>query len=127
MNQGVRADFFPDPFPKFGHCPHKLLSPKSRPEVFYQQNHCGVFRSDSAGESWTDITGDLPSRFGFVLGINSQDPDTIYVLPEDEALGDQVGGAKRYVTDAKMRVFSSRNAGRDWEPMTKGLPRNTPI
>ena len=123
MDQGVRADFLPDPFPEFGQCPHKLLSPKSRPDVLYQQDHCGVFRSDSAGESWTDITGDLPSRFGFVMGLHSQDPYTIYVLPEDEALGDQVGGAKRYVTDAKMRVFRSRNAGRDWEPMTKGLPQ----
>ena len=123
MNQGVRADFLPDPFPEFGHCFHKLLSPKSQPDVLYRQNHCGVFPSDSAGGSWTDITGDLPSRFGFVLGLHSQDPDTIYVLPEEEALGDQVGGAKRYVTDAKMRVFRSRNAGRDWEPLTKGLPQ----
>ena len=57
------------------------------------------------------------------MGLHSQDPDTIYVLPEEEALGDQVGGAKRYVTDAKMRVFRSRNAGRDWEPLTKGLPQ----
>ena len=123
LNQGVRADFLPDPFPEFGQCTHKLLSPRSRPDVLYQQNHCGVFRSGNAGESWTDITGDLPSRFGFVIGINSQDPDTIYVLPEDEALGDQVGGGLRYVTDAKMRVFRSRNGGRDWEPMTKGLPQ----
>ena len=123
MNQGVRADFFPDPFPEFGQCPHKVLSPRSRPDLLYQQNHCGVFRSDSAGESWTDITGDLPSRFGFVVGIHSQDPDTIYVLPEDEALGDRVGGELRYVTHAKMRVFRSRNCGRDWTPMTKGLPQ----
>jgi hypothetical protein len=123
MNEGVRADFFPDPFQEFGQCTHKLLSPNSRPDRLYQQNHCGGFRSDSAGESWVDITGDLPSRFGFVLGLHSQDPDTIYVLPEDEALGDQIGGGKRYVTDAKMRVFRSRNAGRDWEPMTKGLPQ----
>ena len=57
------------------------------------------------------------------MGIHSQDPDTIYVLPEDEALGDHVGGGLRYVTDAKMRVFRSRNGGRDWEPMTKGLPQ----
>ena len=123
MNQGVRVDFLPDPFPEFGQCTHKVLSHKSRPDVLYQQNHCGVFRIDTAGENWTDITGDLPSRFGFVLGIHSQDPDTIYVLPEDEALGDQIGGGLRYVTDAQMRVFRSRNGGRDWEPMTKGLPQ----
>ena len=91
--------------------------------MLYQQNHCGVYRSGSAGDTWTDITGDLPSRFGFVMGIHPQDPDTINVLPEDEALGDRVGGESRYVTDAKMRVFRSRNGGRDWEPMTKGLPQ----
>ena len=123
MNQGVRADFLPDPFPEFGQCPHKLVAHPSRPGVLYQQNHCGVFRSDSAGESWTDITGDLPSRFGLILGIHNQDPDTIFVLPEDKALGDQVGGMLRYVTDAKFRVFRSRNKGQDWEPLTKGLPQ----
>ena len=123
MNQGVRADFLPDPFPEFGQCPHKVLSHKASPGVLCQQNHCGVFRSDSAGESWTDITGDLPSRFGFVLGFHSQDPDTIFVLPEDVALGDQVGGGLRYVTDAKFRVFRSVNKGRDWVPLTRGLPQ----
>ena len=123
MNQGVRADFLPDPFPEFGQCPHKLVAHQSRPGVLYQQNHCGVFRSDSAGESWMDITGDLPSRFGFVLGIHAHDPDTIFVLPEDEALGDQLGGMLRYVTDAKFRVFRSRNKGQDWEPLTNGLPQ----
>ena len=123
MNQGVRADYLPDKFPDFGQCTHKLLLHKTKPNVLYQQNHCGVFRSDTFGESWTDITGDLPSRFGFVLGIHSQDPDTIYVLPEDEATEDQVGGGLRYVTHAKFRVFRSRNGGRDWEPLTNGLPQ----
>ena len=113
----------PDPFPEFGQCPHKVLIHKSQPEVVYQQNHCGVFHSDSAGDNWTDITGDLPSRFGFVLGIHSQDPETIYVLPEDEATVDRVGGGLRYVTGAKFRVFRSRNGGRDWTPLTKGLPQ----
>lgn len=122
-NRGVRADFLPDLFPEIGHCPHKVLIHKSRPEVIYQQNHCGVFRSDSAGDDWTDITGDLPSRFGFVLGIHSQDPDTIYVLPEDEASVDRVGGGLRYATGAQFRVFRSRNGGRDWTPLTKGLPQ----
>ena len=123
MNQGVRADFLPDPFPEFGQCPHKLVAHPSKPGVLYQQNHCGVFRSDSAGESWMDITGDLPSRFGLILGIHNQDPDTIFVLPEDEALGDRVGGMVRYVTGAKFRVFRSHNKGQDWEPLTQGLPQ----
>ena len=64
----------------------------------------------------------MPPRFGFVLGLHSQDADTIYVLPEDEAMREQVGGALRDVTDAEMRAFRSRNGGGDWKPMTKGLP-----
>ncbi len=122
MNQDVRADFSPDLFPEFGQCTHKLLSSKFRPDAFYQQSHCGVFCSHTVGENWTDITRDLPPRFGFVLGLHSQDADTIYVLPEDEAMREQVGGALRDVTDAEMRAFRSRNGGGYWKPMTKGLP-----
>lgn len=124
VNRGVRADFLPERFPEFGQCPHKLVAHPSRPAVLYQQNHCGVFRSDSGGDEWEDITQDLPSRFGFVLGIHNRDPDTIYVLPEDQVVADgDVGGGQRYVTDAKFRVFRSRNGGRDWQPMTQGLPQ----
>ena len=123
MNKGVRADFLPDRYPEFGQCPHKVLAQTANPLVLYQQNHCGVYRSDSAGDDWTDITEGLPSRFGFVLGLHSNDPDTIYVIPEDRALGDEVGGGLRYVTDARFRIFRSRNRGKDWEPLTSGLPQ----
>ena len=122
-NRGVRADFAPDPLPEFGQCPHKLLAHPSRPERLYQQNHCGVYRSDNAGQNWRDVTEGLPSRFGFVLGIHSQDPDTIYVLPEDQVLGTDVGGGLRYVTEAKFRVYRSRNGGEHWEALTNGLPQ----
>ena len=123
MNAGVRADFEPDPFPEFGQCPHKLLAHPSKPERLYQQNHCGFFRSDDAGQRWLDLSDGLPSRFGFVVGVHSTDPDTVYVLPEDRALDGEVGGGMRYVTDAKFRVYRSRNAGADWEPLTNGLPQ----
>ena len=123
MNAGVRADFAPDPFPEFGQCPHKLLGHPAMPERLYQQNHCGVFRSDDGGRQWLDMSDGLPSRFGFVLGIHASDPDTIYVVPEDSALNGEVGGFVRYVTDAKFRVFRSRNAGADWEPLSNGLPQ----
>ena len=113
MNQGVRADFLPDPLPDFGQCPHKVLAHHARPGLLYQQNHCGVYRSESAGENWQDITEGLPSQFGFVLGLHSQDPDTLFVLPEDQVLGQDVGGGQRYVTEAKFRVYRSRNGGRD--------------
>ena len=123
LNKGVRADFLPGRYPEFGQCPHKLLFHDARPQVLFQQNHCGVYRSDNGGEEWQDISEGLPSRFGFVLGLHSQDPKTIYVVPEDRALGDEVGGLRRYVTDARFRVYRSRNAGVDWEPLTNGLPQ----
>ena len=113
MNQGVRADFLPDPFAEFGQCPHKLLGHVADPGVLYQQNHCGVYRSNSGGVEWKDITGDLPSRFGLALGVHSRDPRTIYVIPEDKAIGEVVGGLMRVVTDAQFRVSRSRNAGDD--------------
>ena len=123
-NKGVRADFLPDRYPEIGQCTHKLLIHDARPETLYQQNHCGVFRSDDGGDEWHDITEGLPSRFGFVLGLHSTDPDTLYVVPEDKVLNDgEVGGNMRYVTDAKFRVYRSRNAGEDWEPLTNGLPQ----
>ena len=121
-NSGVRSDFPPDPFPEYGQCPHKVLAHPSRPEVLYQQNHCGVFRSDDAGDNWHDVTDGLPSRFGFVLGVHGQDPGTIYVMPEDSASEGQAGGERRYVTDAKMRIYRSRNGGDDWEALSNGLP-----
>ena len=123
MNQDVRADFFPERFPEFGQCPHKLLAHRAEPDVLYQQNHCGVYRSDSGGVKWKDITGDLPSHFGMTLGVHSVDPSTIYVIPEDRATDENIGGTMRIVTDAQFRVFRSRNAGDDWEPLTKGLPQ----
>ena len=123
MNAGVRADFEPDPLPEFGQCPHKMLAHPSIPERLYQQNHCGFFRSDDAGQGWLDLSDGLPSRFGFVMGVHSTNPDTVYVVPEDRALDGEVGGGMRYVTDARFRVYRSRNAGADWEPLTDGLPQ----
>ncbi|MCI0841939.1 MAG: exo-alpha-sialidase [Chloroflexi bacterium] len=123
-NSGVRADFMPERFPEFGQCPHKVLKHAARADLLYQQNHCGVFRTDDAGDTWQDITEGLPSRFGFVLGLHSKDPDTLYVISEDNVMADgEVGGGYRIVSEAKFRVFRSRNGGADWTPMTKGLPQ----
>ncbi|PKB79712.1 MAG: hypothetical protein BZY88_11675 [SAR202 cluster bacterium Io17-Chloro-G9] len=123
MNQGVRADFLPDRFPEFGQCPHKVLATPGSRDLLYQQNHCGVYRSRSGGEIWQDITQGLPSRFGFVLGLDPSDPETLFVLPEDQVLGQDVGGSLRYVSDGKFRVCRSRNGGGDWEALTNGLPQ----
>jgi photosystem II stability/assembly factor-like uncharacterized protein len=122
-NKGVRADFNPDRYPEFGQCVHKMLAPPARRGALYQQNHCGVYRSDNGGKEWQDISQGLPSRFGFVLGLHSQDPDTLYVVPEDQAVGDEGGGMLRYASEAKFRVYRSRNGGQDWQPLTRGLPQ----
>jgi hypothetical protein len=123
MNKGVRADFLPEPFPDFGQCTHKLLTHPAKPNTLVQQNHCGVYRSDSGGADWEDVSEGLPSRFGFPLALHSQDPDVYYVLPEDEAIGKDVGGGKRFVSQAKFRVYRTRNRGERWEALTEGLPQ----
>jgi len=122
-NKGVRADYFPERFPEFGQCVHHMMSPRTSPGTLYQQNHCGVYRSDNGGKEWVDISAGLPSQFGFVLGLHSQDPKTLYVIPEDAVQGKDLGGGQRYLTDAKMRVFRSRDGGANREPLTKGLPQ----
>ena len=123
VNRGVRADFAPEPFPEFGQCPHKVLAHPKKPETLYQQNHCGFFRSDDGGDQWLDLSDGLPSRFGFVLGLHPRDTDTVYLLPEDVSTTEDVGGWRRFVSDAKMRVYRSRNGGLDWEPLIDGLPQ----
>ena len=124
VNRGVRADFNPrDPLPEYGQCTHKMLAHASLPNRLYQQNHCGFYRSDDAGDSWLDLSDGLPSRFGMPMAVNSHEPDTVYAIPEDSGTIDNVGGAARYVTGAQMRVFRSRNGGDDWQAMTNGLPQ----
>jgi photosystem II stability/assembly factor-like uncharacterized protein len=115
-NKNVRADFMGTQFPEFGQCVHKMVMHPSNPNVLYQQNHCGVYRSDNAGEDWIDIgEGRLPSRFGFPIAVHPIDPKTIYIALEES---DQY----RMSVDGKFSVWRSRDAGESWERMTKGLP-----
>jgi len=115
-NRNVRADFMPNIYPEFGQCVHKMVMHPSEPNVLYQQNHCGVYRSDNAGEEWTDIgDGKLPSRFGFPIAVHPTDPRTIYLALEES---DQY----RMSVDGRFSVWRSRNAGDSWERLTRGLP-----
>ena len=125
LNKGVRADFIPDEVDlEFGQCPHKLLGHPQKDGLLYQQNHCGTYRSDDGGKVWIDITDGLPSRFGLALGLHPHDPNTLYVLPEDNAIADdEVGGEFRIVSGNKFRVFRSSNGGSDWDTLTNGLPQ----
>lgn len=116
INRGVRADFQPQRYPESGQCVHKLLLHPRRTDRLYQQNHCGVYRSDDRGENWTEITSGLPSDFGYALAVDASDPDSIYVIPEESS-------HMRATPDGKLRVYHSANAGASWQPLTNGLPQ----
>src|SRR5438552_2076830 len=89
----------------------------SRPRVLFMQKHWDVMRTDDAGESWQEISGNLPTDFGFVIDIHAHEPDTIYVVPIKS-------DAEHYVADGKLRVYRSRTGGNEWEALTKGLPQS---
>ena len=115
-NQGVRADFLPEKFPEFGQCVHKVAQSPQRPERMFLQNHWGLYRSDDNGESWTDIANGVPSDFGFAMVIHPEDPDCAWIVPLES---DQF----RCTPEGKLRVYRTRDAGKSWKPMTKGLPQ----
>ena len=121
FNKNVLADFNPDKFPEFGQCVHKMVMHPSQPDVLYQQNHCGVYRSDNRAEDWIDIgEGKLPTRFGFAIAVHPTDPRTIYIVPEEsQEYHMSVGG--------RFAVWRSRNAGETWEMLTKGLPERAHV
>jgi len=116
-NKNVRADFLPDKFPEFGQCVHKIAIHPSQPQVLYQQNHCGIYRSDNAGKDWIDIgEGRLPSRFGFPIAVHPHDPQTIYVVLEES-------DEYHLSVDDRFAVWRSQDAGETWRRLTKGLPK----
>ena len=115
-NKNVLADFGGDKYPEFGQCVHKMAIHPSQPNVLYQQNHCGVFRSDNCGDDWIDIGENrLPSRFGFPMVVHPHEPQTIYVMLEES---DQF----RMSVDSQAAVWRSRDGGENWERITAGLP-----
>ena len=113
-NRGTRADFLPDKHPDLGQCVHKLL-PAADGKRLYQQNHCGVYPGDSSAEPWTDISKGFTSRFGFCMGTHPKDAATVWIVPI-------TGSEFRVVPDGKLTVFGSRDAGRSWQRVAKGLP-----
>jgi photosystem II stability/assembly factor-like uncharacterized protein len=116
VNRGLRSAGIPDPNAEVGHCVHHVTMHPSRPEVLYMQKHWDVMRSDDAGASWTEVSGDLPSDFGFPIAVHAHEPDTIYVVPIKS-------DSEHYPPEGKLRVYRSRTGGDDWEPLTRGLPQ----
>ncbi|MGW4886003.1 WD40/YVTN/BNR-like repeat-containing protein [Streptomyces murinus] len=114
-NSGVAAVFLPDPNPEFGQCVHKVARDAADPDRLYLQNHWGVYRSDDAGAHWSDIGADLPSTFGFAVAAHPHRGDTAYVFPIN-------ADSDRVPADRRCRVFRTADAGKTWEPRSRGLP-----
>jgi len=116
INRGLRSQYIPDPEAEIGHCVHRIAMHPERPDVLFMQKHWDVMRSDDAGESWQEISGNLPTDFGFVIEVHAHEPDTIYVVPIKSDY-------EHYVAEAKLRVYRSRTGGNEWEALTRGLPQ----
>lgn len=116
-NRGTRNDYMPDKYPEFGQCVHCLVMAAGIPDRLYQQNHCGMYRSEDGGKEWRSIESGLPSSFGFPAAAHPRDPDTLFLLPLN---GDIAG---RYMPDAKAAVWRTRDGGASWQALRQGLPQ----
>jgi photosystem II stability/assembly factor-like uncharacterized protein len=116
INRGLRSEQIPNPTADVGHCVHRIAMHRSRPSVLFMQKHWDVMRSDDAGESWREISGNLPTDFGFPIDVHAHEPDTIYVVPIKS-------DSEHYLPEGKLRVYRSRTGGNEWEALTKGLPQ----
>jgi BNR/Asp-box repeat len=116
INQGLKSPFLPDPTVEVGHCVHHVALHPSRPNVLFMQKHWDVMRSDNAGDSWQEVSGNLPTDFGFVIDVHAHEPETIYVVPIKS-------DGEHFPPEGKLRVYRSRTGGNEWEPLTKGLPQ----
>ncbi len=114
-NRGLRSEGIPDSDAEVGHCVHHLAMHPARPDTLFMQKHWDVMRSDDGGDSWREISGNLPTDFGFVIDVHAHDPETIYVVPIKS-------DTEHYPLDGQLRVYRSRTGGDEWEPLTKGLP-----
>ena len=116
INHGLHSEYIPDPTAEVGHCVHNISIHPSNPNTLFMQKHWDVMRSDDGGENWREVSGNLPSDFGFPIAVHAHEPETIYVVPiESDSL--------HYPPEGKLRVYRSRTGGEDWEALTNGLPQ----
>jgi photosystem II stability/assembly factor-like uncharacterized protein len=116
INRGLRSSYIPDPTAEVGHCVHRIALHASRPNVLFMQKHWDVMRTDDAGESWREISGNLPTDFGFVIDVHAHEPETVYVVPIKS-------DTEHFPLDGRLRVYRSRAGGNEWEALTEGLPQ----
>ena len=117
INRGLRSPYIPDPDAEIGHCVHHIAMSPTRPGVLFMQKHWDVMRSDNAGDSWQEVSGNLPTDFGFAIDVHAHEPETIYVVPIKS-------DSEHFPPEGKLRVYRSRTGGNEWEPLTKGLPQS---
>jgi photosystem II stability/assembly factor-like uncharacterized protein len=116
INHGLQSEGIPDPDAEVGHCVHRIAIHPSRPDVLFMQKHWDVMRSDDAGENWREVSGNLPTDFGFPIDVHAHEPETIYVVPIKS-------DSEHYPPEGKLRVYRSRTGGDEWEALTNGLPQ----
>jgi photosystem II stability/assembly factor-like uncharacterized protein len=116
INRGLRSQYIPDPDAEVGHCVHRIALHPSRPGVVFMQKHWDVMRTDDAGNNWSEVSGDLPTDFGFPIDVHAHEAETIYVVPI-------TSDSLHYPPEGKLRVYRSRTGGNEWEPLTRGLPQ----
>jgi photosystem II stability/assembly factor-like uncharacterized protein len=116
VNRGLHSEGIPDPEAEVGHCVHHLAMNPARPDVLFMQKHWDVMRSDDGGDSWREVSGNLPSDFGFPIEVHPHEPDTVYVVPIKS-------DAEHYPPEGRLRVYRSRTGGGEWEELTEGLPQ----
>jgi photosystem II stability/assembly factor-like uncharacterized protein len=117
INRGLKSEYIPDADAEVGHCVHRIAMHRAQPGVLFMQKHWDVMRSDDAGDSWYENSGNLPTDFGFVVDVHAHEPETIYVVPIKS-------DSEHYPPDGKLRVYRSRTGGNEWEALTKGLPQS---
>ena len=117
VTRGLKSDFMPDPTAEIGHCVHRIAMHRSRPNVLFMQKHWDVMRSDDAGDNWREVSGNLPTDFGFTIDVHAHEPETIYVVPI-------TSDSLHYPPEGKLRVYRSRTGGQEWEALTNGLPQS---
>ena len=116
INRGLHSLYIPDPNAEVGHCVHRIDMHPSKPQTLFMQKHWDVMRSDDGGDSWHEVSGDLPTDFGFPIIVNAHEPETVYVVPIKS-------DSEHYPPEGKLRVYRSKIGGNEWEPLTKGLPQ----
>jgi photosystem II stability/assembly factor-like uncharacterized protein len=117
INHGLKSEFMPDPTAEVGHCVHRIAMHPSRPNVLFMQKHWDIMRTDDAGENWNEVSGNLPTDFGFPIDVHTHEPETIYVVPIKS-------DSEHFPPEGKLRVYRSRTGGNEWEALTKGLPQS---